>query len=378
MKKWQKWTVLGILLFIAVTVFAVIRVQRSSDEVKDFKLVVDEYYQTDQFFIDEEILKQRLQRVGLTEIKGKTVDQIDLLALEQELEKIEYVADARAYFTMSQELVVEVTQRVPVLRVFNRVGQSYYLDQSGKMMETSQYFSAYCMVATGNIGTYYKPEGTDTGFLRQMAQMSYELGKKDNTSGLFTQISVQDEHSIWLISRIEGFPCRVDLYQPIIPQIEKWLAFVASADSTGAWKNTYESVDLRFSNQIIAHQRGKKIQFGMSPPVPKTDTLVQNHPLTDTPPVQAEPETKKADKAKSEKKKDNPEKKKITSNKKSEKSSNKKKESKKESKAKPQNKKTDSSKKKKSPEKKKNKDKKKDAKESKKKDNKTKKDKTKK
>jgi cell division protein FtsQ len=273
MKRWKKWLILGGLLLLVIGIFAGIQFKKSSESITEFRLVIDDYFKTEQFFVDETILRNKLEEAGMREIKGKKIGEVNLLQLEAALEQIEYVADAKAYFTMQKELVVEVAQRVPVLRVFNRLGQSFYVDQKGKLMATSPHFSAYCLTATGDIGTHYRKNSTDSGFVAQLAMMAYDLGKQETTSGLFTQVSVEGD-AIWLISRIEGFPCRVDLQEPILPQVYKWMSFVSGADSTGGWRNKYEAVDLRFSNQVIALQRGRKIRFG-EVPVSASDSSVK-------------------------------------------------------------------------------------------------------
>lgn len=302
MKRWKKWVILGSLLLLVLGIFAGIQIKKSSESITQFRLVIDEYFKTEQFFVDETILRTRLEEAGMREIKGKKVGEIDLLQLEKALEQVEYVADAKAYFTMQKELVVEVAQRVPVLRVFNRLGQSFYVDQKGKLMATSPHFSAYCLTATGDIGTLYRKNSTDTGLVSQLALMAYELGKKESTSGLFTQVSVEGD-AIWLVSRIEGFPCRVDLKEPIQPQVEKWLAFVSGADSTGGWRNKYEAVDLRFSNQVIALQRGRKIRFGEVPIMDSVLKPVEEPISIDTQPRISSPKTEKKEKEKEKPKK---------------------------------------------------------------------------
>ncbi len=303
MKRWKKWLILGSFLLLVIGIFAGIQIKKSSEIINEFRLVIDEYFKTEQFFVDETILRTRLEEAGMREIKGKKVGEIDLLQLEKALEQVEYVADAKAYFTMQKELVVEVAQRVPVLRVFNRLGQSFYVDQKGKLMATSPHFSAYCLTATGDIGTLYRKNSTDTGLVSQLALMAYELGKQESTSSLFTQVSVEGD-AIWLISRIEGFPCRVDLKEPIQPQVMKWLAFVSGADSTGGWRNKYEAVDLRFSNQVIALQRGRKIRYGEMPIADSVLKPVEEPITIDTQPQISSKKTEEKEKEQPKKKKE--------------------------------------------------------------------------
>jgi cell division protein FtsQ len=306
MKRWKKWLILGGLLLLVIGIFAGIQFKKSSENITEFRLVIDDYFKTEQFFVDETILRNKLEEAGMREIKGKKIGEVNLLQLESALEQIEYVADVKAYFTMQKDLVVEVSQRIPVLRVFNRLGQSYYVDQKGKLMATSPHFSAYCLTATGDIGTIYRKNSTDSGLVAQLAMMAYDLGKKETTSGLFTQVSVEGD-AIWLISRIEGFPCRVDLKEPILPQVYKWMSFVSGADSTGGWRNKYEAVDLRFSNQVIALQRGRKIRFGEIPiaTIDSTVKPVDEPIIIDTKPQISKKEDEKPKaKQKEEKKKE--------------------------------------------------------------------------
>jgi cell division protein FtsQ len=324
MNRWKKWGVLLGLLLLIISIFAGIQMKKSGESITQFRLIIDDYFKTEQFFVDETVLRNRLRDAGMLEIKGKKVDEINLIELENALEQVEYVADAKAYFTMQKELVVEVSQRIPILRVFNRYGKSFYVDQKGSLMATTPHFSAYCLVATGDIGTNFRKNATDSGLVLDLAKMAYDLGKQESTSGLFTQISVEGD-AVWLISRIEGFPCRVDIKSPIIPQVYKWLAFVSGSDSTGGWRNKYEAVDLRFSNQVVAIQRGRKIHYEELAPLPNDSTV---KPIESPIIIETKPQISSS-KSDTKEKRNNPEKQSETEKKKSKKETEKKSEKKK-------------------------------------------------
>ena len=56
------------------------------------------------------------------------MDQVDERAMEAILQSNPWVKDAQVFTDAARVLHVSVTQRVPVVRIFEQDGNSYYLD----------------------------------------------------------------------------------------------------------------------------------------------------------------------------------------------------------------------------------------------------------
>jgi len=81
----------------------------------------------------KEELKGILQQKGIYPI-GKKMERISTKSLERELSKHPLIDEAECYKTPSGKVCVEVTQRIPILRVMSANGQNYYLDNKGTIM----------------------------------------------------------------------------------------------------------------------------------------------------------------------------------------------------------------------------------------------------
>ena len=81
---------------------------------------------------------------------GKRFDEINMTAIEQEVEKHPMVRRAVCYQTPSGGINVEVTQRIPVFRVMSSA-ESYYVDDRRETMPVTVRSSAYVPVVSGNV-----------------------------------------------------------------------------------------------------------------------------------------------------------------------------------------------------------------------------------
>ena len=84
-------------------------------------------------FITQKEVISMLEKKGISPI-GKKLDRIRTKTVEKELSKHPLIDRAECYKTPSGKLCVEVTQRIPVLRVMSDNGENYYLDNKGTVM----------------------------------------------------------------------------------------------------------------------------------------------------------------------------------------------------------------------------------------------------
>lgn len=258
MKKWVKWVVFGLLTAGVITVFGFIAIDKMGSEISGFELVVDDVHDNELFFVNQEVLEAQLADHGFGNLVGKRKEEINLKSIEQVLEANEYVADARATISLSGKLMIEVKQRIPVIRVINSTGEQFYLDTACSMMAANPNFSAYCLVANGNIPDgFVKNRKLSAGILPGLVKLAVYIQKDDLLRNLFTQVYVDEKSRVELISRIEGLPMRIDPLGDLSDQFAKVKPFILQADTLDGVKK-YDLIDLRFSNQVVAQKRGMR------------------------------------------------------------------------------------------------------------------------
>ncbi len=102
------------------------------------------------FFINKKSIEREILDLG-DPIVGTKMDDINIGRIAKAIKQISAVKDCNVYKTLDGRVDVEVTQRIPIARVLNKDGSSYYLDEEGQIMELSSTYTAKVPLITGEI-----------------------------------------------------------------------------------------------------------------------------------------------------------------------------------------------------------------------------------
>jgi cell division protein FtsQ len=87
---------------------------------------------------------------------GKPSGMVNLEEIEEALKSKQIISEAEVYITEPGVLHVDVSQKSPFVRINNRMGQGYYLDNRGNVIPLSHNFSPYVVVANGYISEPFR------------------------------------------------------------------------------------------------------------------------------------------------------------------------------------------------------------------------------
>lgn len=187
---------------------------------------------------------------GIPAIKGKPLQEINLSLMEERIEQDPWVRNAELFIDAAGSLQVVVEEKQPIARVFNREGQSFYLDEKLERIPLNRYFTPNLPVFTG---------------LPVRAN-----GRRANDSLLLAQVleiaSAMQEDSLWLAQMEQcayeppfGFvmyPLAGDhriLFGDAYRTKEKFrnlFVFYTQVLAKEGW-NLYRTIDLRFARQVV-------------------------------------------------------------------------------------------------------------------------------
>src|ERR1022692_1585591 len=88
-------------------------------------------------------------------LKGRSMEKINVFQIENIILNNPYVQDAKAYSTIDGKVSIDVHQRVPLLRIFNPLNQSFYVDETGRFMPLSEKSSSRVLMVNGYIYDNY-------------------------------------------------------------------------------------------------------------------------------------------------------------------------------------------------------------------------------
>ena len=195
---------------------------------------------------------------------GKNFKNINLKALEAELNTFPPVENAEIYKTSGGKVVVEIQQRNPVIRIFDVLNQSYYIDDKGYMMRISGKYTSHVPVANGyiiapsgfnksiNVLTLQRPGKRSV--LAELYQLAQYIEEHEFWKAQIQQIYVTGNYDFELIPRVGA---HVILFGDISNCVEKFnnleSLYINGLNAVG-W-NKYETINLKYKGQVICTKR---------------------------------------------------------------------------------------------------------------------------
>lgn len=216
-------------------------------------------------FITSRDIKKMIDQKGKTPI-GKPLWAINTYELEKTISDLMAVRDVQAYKTADGILSIKVKQRLPMVRIFNKNNQSYYIDDKGLILPLSGRFSAHVLVVNGNISEPFPIVANqsvmeqDTSLYKHPSLISkiYDFARfvidDDFWNAQITQVYVNSPNDIELIPRVGSQIIKLGSIDDYEKKLEKLKMFYEKALPAEGW-NKYKMINLKYSNQIICTKR---------------------------------------------------------------------------------------------------------------------------
>jgi cell division protein FtsQ len=196
-------------------------------------------------------------------LKGQRLGNIDAEVIERELRHQPYVAHAEVFLTLDGIAEIQVLQSQPILRIFNRSGESFYLDGLGHLLPLNPSFSARVMVATGFIDEQFSKKVNylqdsvrrrDSSEFRSVMINLYTLStyilKNRFLRAQIEQIYVDELGEFQLIPRVGNHIIVFGPPEDMEYKFERLYAFYKYGLSRTGWKR-YNVISIKFRNQVV-------------------------------------------------------------------------------------------------------------------------------
>jgi cell division protein FtsQ len=165
--------------------------------------------------------------------------EVNLHVLESEVLKLPHVSEALVYQGVRGDIGIEVFQRVPLLRVYDK-GEMYYLDTHGVSMPVSKTFSARVPIFQGSMN-----EKTSEALLQIMEAVEEDEFWSASLAGI-----KMDEHGFHLITRDEGHDVLIGDETDLPMKFKKYRAFLTVARKQEKAKD-FNKVNLIYEDQVV-------------------------------------------------------------------------------------------------------------------------------
>jgi len=218
---------------------------------KDIKVVILDSLST-RFVKKDEVLDMIEKNCPVI---GINISEINTFNIEKLLNTKSAISNSQAYVKLPDLLVVEVTQRKPVIRIQN-YDCGYYVDNSGYIFGLLDSFSSYVPIITGNIPLEFErnfrgyPVDEDKKWIESALNLVRYIENDTFWSKQIEQIYIEKNGDIILSPKIGEQKIIFGNFYDIDEKFKKLSAFYNSIIPEVGWKR-YSSVNIKYKNQII-------------------------------------------------------------------------------------------------------------------------------
>ncbi len=187
--------------------------------------------------------------INESSIKGRLQGEIDLRDIEKKINQNLWVAKSEVYFSDKNTLKINVTQRVPLYRLFTTAGISYFVDAENKVLPLSSETITKLPVFTNYT---HKINGTavDSALLAPMQYLASKIKGDEFWMAQIQQIDIVNENQFEIIPTIGNHVVLFgDTFNTAskLNKLKKYYGKVASVIGF----DKYKYLNVKFKDQVI-------------------------------------------------------------------------------------------------------------------------------
>ena len=205
-------------------------------------------------FVTEQGVQTELAQSGIKVI-GKPMWQINAARIEEVLGHSEYLENVECVKATDGELIIRASQLVPVMRVFENDGSSYYVNAAGKRMNATAIYHSDVPVVQGHFTKQFPPT-------RLLPLVKY-VEEDSLLRTLVTMYSMRDSNNIFLVPSIYGHVVNMGGVNGFEQKFEKLKLFYREVMPAKGWE-TYDTISVKWNHQVVATRRKKAVQVAMT------------------------------------------------------------------------------------------------------------------
>lgn len=194
--------------------------------------------------IDEDMVLSLLQEHSIDPV-GVPLDEIDLEKVEATLLLHPLVGKVQCYKTGGDMIRINISSKVPLVRVINSRGQDFYVDSKGEIL--SQHSLAVQLpVATGYIDRRFASD--------ELLQVVRAIDRSEFWKAQVEQINVTKEGQIELVPRVGDHLLILGTADDVEDKLDRLMNFYEKGLDNVGW-NKYRSISVAYAGQVVCKKR---------------------------------------------------------------------------------------------------------------------------
>lgn len=189
------------------------------------------------------------------------VNQVEIKKIEDELLKDSYINSIDAFTNINGKLIVNISEKHPVLRIFNKKADGYYLTQNGDIIPLSKNYSARVFMVNGYLNipfiagnnSVYDSVYNETK-LPEILELANTLLEDKFLKSQINQIYINSKFEFELLPEFDNHTIIVGDLKNLDKKLQKLEAFYTQAlIEEGVGK--YKTINLKFDGQVVCTKK---------------------------------------------------------------------------------------------------------------------------
>jgi len=202
-------------------------------------------------FINEQEIKNLIERNVDHFIIGKRSQLLDIERIEAEVKKISFVNRVDAFINSNNSLCINVQQRKPLVRVINKNNVSYYIDENKNKFPTSDNFTARVTIVHGNVEDNGRYEGIiKTKDLNQIYEFATYINKNEFWKAMVEQIYIDKKKEYSFIPKWGNTEIKLGTLKGYKTKLKKLKIYYKQNIANNNWSKC-EAINLKYKNQVV-------------------------------------------------------------------------------------------------------------------------------
>ncbi len=217
---------------------------------KDIEIELDNV--NENHFLDEADIMKLVVGSGQP-IKGTSLDNINLKAIETKLKYDKHILDAELFGDLKGNLVVNVELRRPIARIVQEDAPDAYIAEDGVIMQVSEKYTSRVVLVSG---AYVKTllESQDLNNLeegKQLLEMIEFINEDKFWKAQIAQLDISSNGKITIYPQMTGQRVQFGKPEDFESKFTKLMIFYKEILPQRGWTR-YERVNLEYNGQIVA------------------------------------------------------------------------------------------------------------------------------
>lgn len=182
-------------------------------------------------------------------------------SIERKLSSNPFIEQVDCYVGLNGEVFVNVKERNPVVRVYEKSNSSYYLDENGIFFPSSKQFAPRVIIANGYIGTIrqknhssiYDSVYFNTPLFDLFKLVNY-IRDDDFLNAQISQIYYNSLGEWELVPELGDHIIKFGKLDNMDKKFENLKTFYKELSRLNGWNN-YQIINLTYSNQIVCTKK---------------------------------------------------------------------------------------------------------------------------